>query len=119
MTVLLAVIVVSYFMEGVGMTLAPGSSEWWWSRPIWLAILGGLLIPVALLLSPLERVSRPKGAPSPSTARLVGGAMMAGSGLTLATLLGFDGNLLSLTNTGVIALVIGGAWTAGVSVRLS
>lgn len=119
MTVLLAVLVVSYFMEGVGMTLVPGSNAWWWSRPIWLAILGGLLIPVALLLSPLERVSRPKGAPSPSTARLVGGAMMAGSGLTLATLLGFDGNLLSLTNTGIIALVIGGAWTAGVSVRLS
>ena len=45
--------------------------------------------------------------------------MMAGLGITLATLQGFDGNLLSLTYTGVVALVIGGAWTCGVSVKLS
>ncbi|TDG11898.1 acyltransferase [Seongchinamella unica] len=119
MTVLLAVLVLSYFLAGLGMSLVPGSAEWWWSRPLWLLLLGALLVPVALLLSPLERITRGADVPCPPTIRLVGGAVLAGSGLTLATLLGFDGNLLSPTNTGVVALVIGGAWIAGVPIRLS
>jgi surface polysaccharide O-acyltransferase-like enzyme len=117
MTVLLAVLVASYFADGLGMTLVPGSAEWWWTRPLWLAILGILLIPLALALSPLERATRPAGSMPPSVARLVGGAMMAGLGITLVTLLGFDGNLLSWTTTGATALVIGGAWIGGVSPR--
>jgi hypothetical protein len=40
---------------------------------------------------------------------------MAGLGISLATLLGFDGELLSLTNTGSLALVLAGAWICGVS----
>jgi hypothetical protein len=119
MTVLIAVLITSYFFNGLGTTLVPGSAEWWWTRPLWLAILGMLLIPIALALSPLERANRPEGSTPLSAARLVGGAVMAGLGITLVTLLGFDGNLLSLTTTGAIALVIGGAWIAGVSPRLA
>jgi peptidoglycan/LPS O-acetylase OafA/YrhL len=119
MTVLLAVLVISYFTGGLGMTLVPGSAHWWWTRPLWLAVLGALLVPVALALSPLERGTRQRDSMPPSAARLVGGAMMAGLGITLVTLLGFDGNLLSPTSTGAVALVIGGAWIGGVSVRLS
>lgn len=119
MTVLLAVFVAAYFADGFGLTLDPGSTQWWWTRPVWLAVLGALLIPVSLLLSPLERVSRPEGARPLPAFRLVGGAMMAGLGITLATLLGFDGNLVSPTNTGVVLLVIGGAWICGVSVKIS
>ena len=47
------------------------------------------------------------------------GATMAGLGISLATLLGFDGELLSLTNTGTLALVIVGAWICGISLRKS
>lgn len=118
MTVLLAVLVVSYMAGGAGLTMEPGSAPWWWSRPVWLALLTVLLIPLALLLSPLERVSRDKNAGTPSAGRLVGGALMAGLGITLATLLGFDGNVFSLTNSGVVLLVIGGAWVCGISLRL-
>lgn len=119
MTILLGVLAASYFTGGFGLTMEPGSSQWWWTRPIWLLLLAALLIPLALVLSPLERLARPQGAPVPPPSRLVGGAIMAGLGITLATLLGFDGNLLSPTNTGVIALVLAGAWTCGVAVKLS
>ena len=117
MTVLLAVLVVSYLTGGLGTTLAPGSAQWWLTRPLWLAALGALLVPVALALSPLERGTRPQASPTPSAARLVAGAMMAGLGITLVTLLGFDGKLLSITTTGAAALVIGGAWLCGISPR--
>ena len=119
MTILLAVFALSYYSGGLGLTMEPGLGEWWWTRPLWLMILAALLVPVALLLSPLERVSRPKDAPTPPPWRLVGGAIMAGLGITLATLFGFDGNLLSLTSTGAIALVLGGAGLCGLSVKFS
>ena len=119
MTILLAVFALSYYSGGLGLTMEPGLGEWWWTRPLWLMILAALLVPVALLLSPLERVSRPKDAPTPPPWRLVGGAIMAGLGITLATLFGFDGNLLSLTSTGAIALVLGGAGLCGLAVKFS
>jgi len=31
--------------------------------------------------------------------------------------MGFDGNLMSLENTGIIALMLGGAWVCGISLR--
>jgi hypothetical protein len=117
MTILLAVLVVSYFLGGWGLTLDAGSTAWWWSRPLWLLLLGVLLVPVALLLSPLERVARPPGAPVPPAWRLVGGATLAGLGLTLATLFGFDGELLSVTGSGAVALVLAGGWLSGLSLR--
>jgi hypothetical protein len=119
MTILLIVLAVSYFIGGFGLTMEPGTVDWWSTRPVWLALLAILLIPVALLLSPLERVARPKDAPVLSSLRLVGGAIMAGLGITLATLLGFDGNLFSITSTGVIALVLMGAWVCGLSLNFS
>ena len=119
MTILLAVFALSYFSGGPGLSMEPGLAEWWWTRPIWLVVLASLLMPVALVLSPLERVSRPKDAPVPAAWRLVGGAIMAGLGITLATLFGFDGNLFSLTSTGTIALVFGGAALCGLSVKFS
>jgi fucose 4-O-acetylase-like acetyltransferase len=118
MTILLSVLVVSYFLDGRGLTLVPGSAGWWWSRPLWLALLGALLVPIALLLSPLERIARPAGAPVPPAWRLVGGATLAGLGLTLATLFGFDGEPLSLTGSGAVALVLAGGWLSGLSLRV-
>lgn len=119
MTVLLAVLVMSYFADGLGLTMEVGTAAWWWTRPLWLCLLGILLVPVALLLSPLERTAGTGTGSSPGAMRLVSGAIMAGSGITLATLLGFDGNPTSWASTGAIALVVGGAWVCGISARLS
>mgnify|MGYP003626272122 CR=1 FL=1 len=119
MTVLLAVFAASYGLGGLGLTMAPGSSEWWWTRPVWLTLLTLLLIPVALALSPLERMARPPGAPDLSAWRLVCGALLAGLGITLATLMGFDGNPFAASNLGILALVVGGAFICGLRLRVS
>lgn len=119
MTVLLIVLAISYFADGFGLGITAGSSEWWSTRPLWLLLLTVLLVPVALALSPLERISRPEDKPVPPSWRLVCGALMSGLGITLATLVGFDGDLLSPWNLGAFLLVLGGAWTCGLSVRFS
>lgn len=118
MTVLLLVMAVAYLIGGFGLMIEPGSGEWWATRPAWMIIMAALLIPVALVLSPLERVARSKDKPVPPAWRLVSGAILAGSGITLATLFGFDGELFSLSNAGIVA-VIGGALLCGLSVRPS
>ncbi|WP_167854854.1 acyltransferase family protein [Mangrovimicrobium sediminis] len=115
MTVLLVVLAAGWFLDGFGFHTAPGGADWWATRPVWLALLTVLLVPLALLLSPLERVSRPADAPLPAAWRLVGGAILAGAGITLATLLGFDGAVASLKTTGTIALILGGGWLAGLA----
>ena len=117
MTVLLFAFVLSYFAGGVGLMTEPGTAEWWAMRPVWLLVLSVLLIPVALLLSPLERRALPKGASIPAPARLIAGAVMTGAGITMATLMGFDGNLLSLSSTGALVLVLGGGAICGLSIR--
>ncbi|MEM1111930.1 MAG: acyltransferase [Pseudomonadota bacterium] len=114
MTVLLALFAASYYLGGVGLTLEPGSSEWWLARPAWLLVPGILLVPVALLASPLERLARGADAPVPAAWRLVLGAVMTGAGITMATLLGFNGTLFSVASTGAILLLAGGAWICGI-----
>lgn len=117
MTILILLLGVCYLANGFGLTIEPGSSEWWWSRPVWIGVMVVLLLPVSLLLSPLERISRPKDAPIPAQWRLLVGAMAAGVGITMATLLGFDGDVFSGLNIVAPILVVGGAMICGLSVK--
>jgi fucose 4-O-acetylase-like acetyltransferase len=72
---------------------APGSAAWWASRPPWLALLALALVPLALVLSRLERPGHPaRGAAAPArpvetpTGRL---AVVLGLVLAALGLLGF------------------------------
>jgi fucose 4-O-acetylase-like acetyltransferase len=72
---------------------APGSGWWWATRPLWLALLAAVLVPLALALSRFERAGRP-ARPTPSEERAVetpAGRLAAVLGVALATLglLGF------------------------------
>ena len=67
----------------------PGTGAWWATRPLWLALLTAVLVPLALALSRFERSRRPAG----SAARTVepAGRVAAVLGVVLVTLglLGF------------------------------
>ena len=80
-----------YLAGGIGLGLEPGTTAWWWSRPLWIAILLALLVPLALVLSPLERRGRDPNAPVPNAPRQVVGATMIGLGIAILTLVGFGG----------------------------
>ncbi|MEM7281786.1 MAG: acyltransferase family protein, partial [Pseudomonadota bacterium] len=116
MTILVIVLGISFLLDGFGLSVEPGSSEWWWSRPLWLLTLLVLLLPVAMALSPLERRARPKGAPVPAAWRLILGAVAACLGIALLTLFGFDGDPFNRLDIVTLALVLAGASVAGLRI---
>ena len=117
MSILLLLLGASWLAGGLGLGMAPGSPGWWWGRIPWLALSAILLLPVALGLAPLERMPRPANAPLPSLWRQLSGTALIGLGVSFTALFGIDGNPLSLANTGIVALVLGGAWICGITFR--
>ncbi|MDX1515637.1 MAG: acyltransferase [Woeseiaceae bacterium] len=106
-----------YLAGGFGFTSQPGSTEWWLWRPVWVAVLAVLLVPVALLLSPLERRGRPAGAKVPSAARQIVGAAMIGLGIALLAMWGFAGGPIPWIDAGAFAFVLIGAGASGLLPR--
>jgi hypothetical protein len=79
----------------------PGTWPWWATRPLWLALLAAVLIPLAL---PLSRFERPGRVASPARpAETSAGRLAAVLGLVLATL-----GLLGFVASGFAPLLGGG-----------
>lgn len=108
---------VLYLSGGFGFHIEPGTTDWWLTRPIWIGILIVLLIPAALLLSPLERRSRSPDSAIPSAARQVTGAIMTCLGIALLAMWGFGGAPIAGFGVGAFALVVAGAGISGLLSR--
>ena len=117
-TVMIVFVGLLYVAGGVGLTIEPGSTTWWLSRPVWTLILIALLIPVALLMSPLERRGRPADAPVPSPARQIVGAMALCLGIALLAMYGYGGGPLPRLDLISFGLVVGGAAVSGLLPQL-
>jgi peptidoglycan/LPS O-acetylase OafA/YrhL len=115
-TVMIVLGGVLYLAGGLGFGLEPGTAAWWLSRPLWLAALWALLLPLALLLSPLERRGRPEGAPLPGAPRQVVGAVAICLGIALLALYGFGDEPNDWIDRAAFALALGGALAAGLLV---
>jgi surface polysaccharide O-acyltransferase-like enzyme len=113
LTLLILFIGLLYLAGGPGLGLEPGTLLWWFSRPLWIAILALLLVPITLLLSPLERMSRSPNASIASAPRQVAGAMMICLGIALLALFGFGGGPLPGLDLAAFALVALGSGTGG------
>ena len=107
-----------YYSGGTGLGIEPGTAAWWWSRLPWLLVLTGMLIPVALLVAPLERSVRDTDARVPHPARQIIGAMMTGLGIALLARFGFRGGPFPGMDLAAFALVVGGAGVAGLLSRV-
>ena len=107
-----------YLAGGTGMGIEPGSLEWWLTRPVWIAVLAALLVPIALLMSPLERVSRTGRTTDRSAQRQVSGAIMLCLGVALLAQFGFGGIPFPGLDIGAFALVIVGAAASVLPLRL-
>jgi hypothetical protein len=112
-TVLVVVVSLSYMSGGFGMGLEPGTQEWWLTRPLWLAVLYALLLPLTLALSALERRSRSPDAPIPSAARQVCGALMICLGVAYLALFGFGSAPLPYLDIIGFFTVVAGSWISG------
>jgi hypothetical protein len=112
-TIMVIIVSLLYLADGFGLRLEPGTTEWWLSRPLWIAFLYMLLLPVALLVSPFERRGRPEDASVPSAARQVGGAVLFCLGLALLARYGYGGGPLPRLDVASFALVVIGAGISG------
>lgn len=104
-TAMVMVGAVMYLAGGLGFGLEPGSGAWWASRPLWILVLFAALVPLALLLSPLERRSRSADAAVPHAARQIIGAVFVCLGVTVLALFGFGAQVGITGHLDVAAIV--------------
>jgi len=102
-----------YYTGGAGLGLEPGTAAWWWSRLPWLLALAVLLLPVALLVAPLEGSARDSSVAARAAAWQIVGAIMIGLGIATLALFGFGGGPVRGVDLGATALVVGGAAVCG------
>ncbi len=113
LTVMVIIVSLAYLAGGLGLAFEPGSPDWWLTRPIWIAVLYAALLPVALLLAPLERRARAADAAAPAAARLVGGAALVCIGVALLALFGFGSAPLPGLDVAAFLMVVAGAAISG------
>ena len=77
-----------------------------------------MLVPLALLLSPLERRGRPADAPVPAAARQIGGAAGFCLGVALLALYGFGDEPADWVDVAAFACVFVGASAGGLLPKL-
>ncbi|NNF52665.1 MAG: acyltransferase [Gammaproteobacteria bacterium] len=111
MTIMIILVGLLFLAGGFGLGLEPGSAAWWWSRPLWLAVLFALLLPVAAALAPLERRKGPQTIPQ--TPLMLAGAALACLGLALLALFGVGGGPFKGADVASLTLVLVGAFLAG------
>jgi len=112
-TVMVILVSFAFLAGGFGLGIEPASSEWWLTRPVWIAVLYLVLVPVTLVLSSFERRSRPDGSRTPSAGRLVGGAILTCTGVSLLAKFGFGSSPLPFLDIASFALVVLGAGVSG------
>ncbi|MEZ4330306.1 MAG: acyltransferase [Myxococcota bacterium] len=101
--------------SGFGLALEPGSAAWWQARPIWLALLSLLLLPLVLLFGRFERPRPAEGVPA--VWRLVLGAVLFVAGLAYLSMDGIAGAGPFGLRISVLALPLAGALLIGVAGR--
>ena len=117
-TVMILLGVVLWYFDGFGFRIEPGSTLWWQTRPVWIAVLMLLLVPTALLLSAFERVAPRDPASAPPAARQIIGAIMICLGITVLTLYGFSNDAVPNLDWAALGLVVAGAGINGLLPRL-
>ncbi len=110
-TVMIIVVGLAYLAGGSGLGLEPGSGDWWLARPLWLVMLYAVLLPVALLIAPLERRATP--ASPPSAVRQVAGAALICLGIAFLARFGYGGGPWRGFDVLSFALVVAGSGVSG------
>ena len=113
LTVMVIIVALAYLAGGPGLGLEPASADWWVTRPPWIVFLYAVLIPLTLLLSPLERHTHAIGAAVPGATRLVGGAVLLCLGVALLARFGFGSAPLPRLDIAAFLMVVAGAAVSG------
>jgi hypothetical protein len=112
LTALLILVGLSLLADGFGLKMTPGSALWWWSRPLWIAVMLAALFPLIFLFGTLESGSRRAQGATPGAVRAVLGAVLACAGLTFLALGGTYGDNLLGMNVVPVVLALAGVQIA-------
>ncbi len=112
-TVMIVFVGLLFLADGFGLGVEPGTQSWWLSRIVWIGVLLALLLPVALILSPLERRSRNGDSAPPSPVKQIVGAMMLCLGIALLAMYGYGGGPVPNLDVISFVLVVVGAGVSG------
>ncbi|MCZ6826164.1 MAG: acyltransferase [Gammaproteobacteria bacterium] len=113
LTVMVIIVSLLVLAGGVGLGFEPGSSAWWLTRPLWIGVLYTALLPVALLMAPLERRARAPDAAVPAATRQVGGAVLICLGVAMLALFGFGNAPLPYLDIAAFLMVVAGSAISG------
>lgn len=82
LTAFVFVMVAAWLLGGIGLHLAPGSAEWWLTRPVWFALYILMLLPLIAIFARFEQVRGmpERAAPVPHW-RLITGLLLTCAGL--------------------------------------
>lgn len=115
LTAFVLVMVVAWLIGGVGLDVFPGTSGWWWSRPIWFGLYIIALLPMIAIFARAERSFGPiRGGRTTPKLRVVLGVLMICVGLAMTAAISIaspDG--LTGVRLWVVALPIVGAALIG------
>ncbi|MFC4290903.1 acyltransferase [Sphingorhabdus arenilitoris] len=89
LTAFVLIMVAAWLLGGIGLELAPGSSAWWLSRPVWFALYIAALLPMIMIFARYEQLPRGAGLPEKGDVphwRLIAALLLicAGLGATAA-----------------------------------
>ncbi len=118
LTIMVGLVALTYLLGGIGLGPQPGDIAWWLTRPVWIAILYALLLPTALLLSPLERRADVVGNAVPPASRQVAGAVLICGGVSMLGRFGLGSPPLPGLDVAAFFLVVAGAAISGLLARL-
>jgi peptidoglycan/LPS O-acetylase OafA/YrhL len=112
-TVMIIVVALAFLAGGIGMTYEPGGAQWWLTRPVWILALYAILLPVSLLIAPLERRAIPQGARIPRAPQQIAGATMICLGIAFLATFGYGGGPFAGFDVLSFALVVCGSGVSG------
>ncbi|WP_394727504.1 acyltransferase [Altererythrobacter sp. GH1-8] len=84
LTAFVLVMVLAWLAGGIGLEMYPGTAEWWWTRPIWIAVYILALLPMIAVFARAERVFGPiRGGRTVPKLRVVLGVLAICIGLAM------------------------------------
>ncbi len=110
MTVMVLIIGLATLLGRIGLGLAPGSGSWWALRPVWLAVMGGVLLLFVSIFGRFEQIAK-GGASAPLAAwRAILGATLMCPGLAFLALTGIGAEGTLGIRLEVVLVVLVGAF---------
>jgi len=117
LTVMVVVVALANLLDGFGLHSQPLSALWAWTRPLWIATLCAVLVPLTVLLAPIEQRARSADAVVPSAARQVCGAVLICQGVALLARFGFGNAPLPRLDIAAFVIVAAGVSLSGLLAR--